>query len=282
MLVTYNQEEYVKLALDSINSQDYENIELIISDDCSSDGTWSVINSYEFARDFFKVRKIKQSKNRGLITHLNTLRDLVHGELVLFAAGDDISDSERVSKVVEFWESKGSPECSIFTNAVIIDSNGKEGEKFYREQLPDQSLDCFVKFRRCWIGGFSHACTPRIFPGESKLYEGTFQEDGLLAFRAIMMSGIYYLDYPTVKYRRHANNSYNPMELSGRCKIFKSQIYMGVGRLSDLVSYRSQAGLGVLETARLALLLLLDVLSNSVKYALMKGVVFMARCRRIS
>ena len=42
-MTTYNGEKYLKEQIDSILNQSYKNIELVICDDCSTDGTWSIL-----------------------------------------------------------------------------------------------------------------------------------------------------------------------------------------------------------------------------------------------
>ena len=46
-LATYNGEKYLKEQLDSIYNQTYKNIEVIVTDDCSSDGTHDILNYYK-------------------------------------------------------------------------------------------------------------------------------------------------------------------------------------------------------------------------------------------
>jgi glycosyltransferase involved in cell wall biosynthesis len=272
LLVSYNQEAYIREALDGINRQDYNNIELIISDDCSSDTTWDIINSYFFTKKFKKIKKIRQAKNNGLVSHLNKLRHLISGDLIFFAAGDDISESSRVSDVVNYWRRKGSINCSIFTNATVIDSKGNIVRRFYNfKDVPDiQNLSYFLREKRCWIGGFSHACTRNIFPGGGEIFEKTFQEDGILAFRAVLTSNIIYYDLCTVKYRRHDSNTYNVTNLSGRCRLFKSQFYMNVGRLHDFLKIKQRLKLRNCTSLRILLILFSDALKNYAKFVFCK------------
>lgn len=45
-MTTYNGEKYLKEQIDSILNQSYKNIELVICDDCSKDGTWNILQEY--------------------------------------------------------------------------------------------------------------------------------------------------------------------------------------------------------------------------------------------
>lgn len=61
LLLTYNQERYVKEALISLLEQDYEGLEIVISDDCSTDSTWLSIN--EVLQDYQGKKKVVLHQN---------------------------------------------------------------------------------------------------------------------------------------------------------------------------------------------------------------------------
>lgn len=84
-MVTYNSEKYVKIAIDSVLASDYINFELIIFDDCSSDCTWEIIQSYEDSR----IRKFRNLKNKGEYPNRNECINLALGEYFIFIDGDD-------------------------------------------------------------------------------------------------------------------------------------------------------------------------------------------------
>lgn len=84
-MVTYNSEKYVKIAIDSILASDYSNFELIICDDCSSDCTWEIIQSYNDSR----IRKFRNVTNKGEYPNRNECINLALGEYFIFIDGDD-------------------------------------------------------------------------------------------------------------------------------------------------------------------------------------------------
>lgn len=84
-MVTYNSEDYVRVAIDSVLASDYENFELIICDDCSSDSTWEYISSYDDKR----IRKFKNKSNIGEYPNRNRCIELAKGEYFIFVDGDD-------------------------------------------------------------------------------------------------------------------------------------------------------------------------------------------------
>ena len=91
VLVCYNQEKYIKEAVLSVLSQDYSDLKIIISDDCSKDKTVSIIE--EILETYGGPHEVffnKNPINQGLIKHINLVNNLVDTELLIIAAGDDI------------------------------------------------------------------------------------------------------------------------------------------------------------------------------------------------
>jgi glycosyltransferase involved in cell wall biosynthesis len=85
-MVSYNSEKYVRFAIDSILASSYTNFELIISDDCSTDSTWDIIQSYNDSRIIASKNEInlREYSNREKCIHL------AKGEYFIFIDGDDM------------------------------------------------------------------------------------------------------------------------------------------------------------------------------------------------
>ena len=100
-MLTYRQQDLVAPSVHAALTQDYPNLQIIISDDCSPDATFEVIS--EIARDYHGEHQIlvrQQPRNLGLISHLYDAVRLAEGELIIVAAGDDISYPYRVSRLI--------------------------------------------------------------------------------------------------------------------------------------------------------------------------------------
>lgn len=91
IVITYNSSAYIVETLESIKSQTYTNIELIISDDCSSDKTVDICKNWlEENNTFFVNSKIIESPvNTGISANCNRGLQGVNGDWVKFIAGDD-------------------------------------------------------------------------------------------------------------------------------------------------------------------------------------------------
>ena len=85
-MVTYNSERYVADAIESVLSQSYENLELLICDDCSKDGTWDIVRSYKDSR----IRAFRNAGNLGEYPNRNQALQLARGDYLIYIDGDDI------------------------------------------------------------------------------------------------------------------------------------------------------------------------------------------------
>lgn len=88
----YNSASYLKEAVDSVLAQDFRDFELLIVDDCSTDGTAQIAAGYAAADS--RVRFIANSKNLGMVANWNFCLTSVSGEYVKFIFGDDILSSK--------------------------------------------------------------------------------------------------------------------------------------------------------------------------------------------
>ena len=111
---SYNHEMFIKDCLESIISQTYTNIELLITDDCSTDSTYSIIKKMEpeLKKRFSRVLINKNLKNMGLCYTMNRLIENCRGALLIGIGSDDALLSEGISNYVSYMESH--PKCNVF------------------------------------------------------------------------------------------------------------------------------------------------------------------------
>ena len=124
-LFAYNQEKYIREAVEGAFAQTYEPLEIILSDDCSTDRTFEIME--EMTKSYsgpHRVAAIRQSRNVGTIDHMLSVSAISQGKLIVVAAGDDISVPERTAKIVEHWI--GANPSILYSGRIIIDENGVE------------------------------------------------------------------------------------------------------------------------------------------------------------
>lgn len=122
----YNCEETLEESLDSIVDQTYDNWELIMCDDGSSDKTLEIANEYR-TRYPNKIRVIQNKKNLGLNATLNKCLKMTKGEYIARQDGDDISLPERFQLENDFLD-KHKEYAFVSSNMSFFDESGVWGE----------------------------------------------------------------------------------------------------------------------------------------------------------
>lgn len=121
ILTSFNHEQYLPQAIHSVLNQTYQDFELIIYDDCSTDSSWDVISSYDDPR----IRRFRSQVNERGLVNKGLLE--VRGELVAIHHSDDVWDLRKLERQVELMESKADL-GAIFTWVQFIDEDGKDLE----------------------------------------------------------------------------------------------------------------------------------------------------------
>ncbi len=98
IMSVYNEEQYLKDAIDSILAQTVTDYELIIVDDCSTDRTQEILAGYQDPR----IRVLYNEENCGLTVNLNRALDAAKGRFIARMDGDDIAHPDRFEKELEY------------------------------------------------------------------------------------------------------------------------------------------------------------------------------------
>ncbi len=119
----YNASDFLRRTLECLAAQTWSNIEILIGDDCSTDGTVAIIR--EFAARHSAARVIEQPANLGWLGHSNLLMSKADGELMFFAFHDDIVAPTYVERLVEALRDR--PDAVLaFSDMEEFDVNGQE------------------------------------------------------------------------------------------------------------------------------------------------------------
>lgn len=199
---SYNQEKYIEAACRAALAQTYSPLEIIFSDDCSSDRTFGLIKS--LVKDYRGPHKIKLNKNQhnlGLIDHVNKSFEISSGELIVVAAGDDISLPDRVECLVDAYKGSGQKALVIHSSAVKInDANDDLGilipPVIGQPMTPGELTDCLSLYI-----GATGAWSRSLHNEYGSIFFKDAYEDLVLGFRAAIKDSIVYVDKPLVRYR---------------------------------------------------------------------------------
>jgi glycosyltransferase involved in cell wall biosynthesis len=208
MVFAYKHERYVREAVRSALNQSYRPIEFIISDDCSPDETRRVIE--DELKGYAGIHPIKLNfpeKNQGLATMVNRAFSMADGELFIVQAGDDVSEPERATRVVQAWLDAGKPDM-VISNLSMIDGEGclLKGSWHDEPLVHDDTLDQAIQNGYAAVMGCAAAYSRSIFDKYGPLERDVLQEDNVLPFRALLGSEIHAINDCLVRYRIHGGN----------------------------------------------------------------------------
>lgn len=125
----YNHERFVREALESVFQQTYPNIEIIVVDDASTDGSRDVIKKTVEAHPGVKLHFL--GKNLGICRAFNAGWRIATGEFIVDFAADDVLLPERIEKQVRYFQTVGKKHGVVFTDAIYIDEHGAEVRRHF-------------------------------------------------------------------------------------------------------------------------------------------------------
>lgn len=205
-LFCYNQEQFIREAVRGAFAQTYSPLQIVFSDDCSQDRTFEIIQEEVDGYDGpHRILLNRNEHNLGIGGHLNRLMKFAEGELIVAAAGDDISLPTRVEELVKVWS--GGEIFSLYSTYTIIDESG--AEQGIEEGVTAESAKSWqdrVESEVMRGLGCAHAWDRAVFDTFGPLPDDVVQEDVTIPFRAALLGRVAYIDKPLAKYRRHGAN----------------------------------------------------------------------------
>lgn len=151
IILTYNQENMVKRCLDSLLRSRTSNVELIIADDCSRDGTATVISNWIAMHDshFFRVSFLKNTKNIGTVRNVIQAVSSSTGDFIKLLAGDDWFTDHALDSMQTFIQENAfdvafSDILSATEDTPVPDEQGKDSK--YHDIAPFFALGSEEQF----------------------------------------------------------------------------------------------------------------------------------------
>ena len=129
----YNSEKYVRIAIDSVYAQSYNNWEIVFIDNCSDDRTKSIVDSYDE-----KIKYYKTPKNISLCHARYFAKDFIDGDFFCVLDTDDLWDSSKLERQVNLMN-KYSDVGIIYTNTMYLSERGEESLA-YKTSMPSGNL----------------------------------------------------------------------------------------------------------------------------------------------
>lgn len=198
-LATYNGEKFIRQQMDSLLAQDYPNLEIVVSDDCSQDSTWEVLQNYALKDN--RIKLLPREKNVGYVNNFIRVFMACKGELISPCDQDDIWYPNKISRLVA---EMGDASLIYCDNRFIDESNNPLGIKF------SDTVKCMISGNDCRNFLFYNSISGHAMLFRKNLLDmidnlaSVYYIDWLIAFCAAEYGYISYLDEVLVDWRQHS------------------------------------------------------------------------------
>lgn len=221
----YNIEDYIGRAIKSVLNQDFENYEIVIVDDCSTDNTYEKIK--EFNNE--KIRFYKTKHNSGTAGGSRNLSiEKARGEYIIFLDGDDTLYDNQTLKKIDKIIGQDKPDL-VYLGYEDVGQGNKVRVSTEENSSKKARLICDVTFSvssRCWRKEF-------LTKHNMRFIEGVYYEDEIFSIKATILSEkTKCADIKVFKYYRNRKGSVMSSPSVKKC----SDWYRMLAEVTDLYS----------------------------------------------
>ncbi len=204
----YNQGQFLAEAIQSAIDQDYEQKEIIVVNDGSTD------NTKEVAAKFLQAIKYVEQENQGVSSARNAAIRCSNGDYIAFLDSDDVLLPGSITKRVGYLE--GHEEISLIcSDSILFNESGSLG---LRSQLLNRpkNIDNFRWETVDYNATLSSVMLRRFCLEKAGLFEESIQnaEDWLMWVRMSRYFNMAFIDEPLIKYRLHSGNFTRSIEFN--------------------------------------------------------------------
>ena len=218
LLATYNGEKYLSELIDSILSQTYKNIRLIISDDCSKDNTREILDKYK--KEDSRVIVYKQEQNQGYVKNFEFLLKKVESDYYMLADQDDVWLPEKVEKSLQKLKAENAD--LVFGDLEVVDQNLKTIYPSFNDfMLLSRKIQKYIKsYKLNYLYNCITGCTvlakskfiPKILPIPTN--SKYFIHDHWIGIIMSTYGKVAYMPEKYIKYRQHGDNQVGTNKIS--------------------------------------------------------------------
>ena len=217
LMATYNGEKYLKEQIESILNQTYKNIRLVISDDCSKDGTINILKQYENDE---RIEVHYHEKNQGYIKNFEYLLKQVKNNIYMLSDQDDVWMPEKITKSYEKLIKNDAD--MVFADLEVVDENLKTiYPSFNKFMLLDRKINKYINsYKLNYLYNCITGCTLMSkskwikdilpIPTDSKY----LIHDHWIGVIVSLNGKIVYMPEKYIKYRQHGNNQVGTEKIS--------------------------------------------------------------------
>ena len=222
LLATYNGEKYVGEQIESILSQTYKNINLIISDDKSQDNTRKILE--EYAKKDERITVYFQEKNLGYIKNFEFLINQVKSEYFMLSDQDDVWLPEKVEKSIKKLKEENAD--LVFADLEVVDKDLNTMYPSFNDfmKLTRKINKCQKSYKMNYLYNCVTGCTLLArsktieefmpIPNKSKY----LVHDHWIALMISLNGKLAYIPEKLIKYRQHGDNQIGTDKISHKFK----------------------------------------------------------------
>ncbi len=207
----YNQVDYIRQTLDSVINQNYSNLEVIVGDDGSTDGTQAVLQEYQTNYPSI-IKPILATNQGGITTNCNRIFANCSGEFIAFLGGDDIWLPNKLEKQMLWFRNNPSGVLCYTKTAIFLEK--PDHIIAYQPTLPIdelKKLDVFEITYKLGAVGSSFLVRKEAVPKNGFEKSIPNVSDWLFYIETIYKKDFGGLDEVLTMYRRHPNNISNDL-----------------------------------------------------------------------
>jgi len=225
-VIACNQEHLVAEAVSGALAQSWSPLEVVLSDDCSDDATFTIMQ--KMASEYRGPHAVVLNRNEkrlGTGAHINRIVSLCTGEWIVASAGDDVSVPERTESLYRYWASQGGSASLVYSNILEIKEDGSLWYALdFRKEVPGGSSANILQWdyrdrlanKTPPVHGASFGYPRKTFDSFGPLWKGVIFEDNVINWRAEITGGVLLCPDYLVRHRNHQGqltNLYSPQAL---------------------------------------------------------------------
>jgi glycosyltransferase involved in cell wall biosynthesis len=255
VFTSFNHKEYLKQALDSLINQTYSNLEIIIVDDCSTDGSQEILFKYEHLRNI--SLKLQTVNSGSYVNASNFGASFAKGEYILFAQCDDFAEHNQIEIMVEKFN-KNNTVGVVFSKSNLVDKNGIVytndfigRERSFKKAIKNSNIIRGTEMREflsfsCVIPNLSAALIKhdlfKKINGLSNKY--LVVADWAFWLDLTQETDFYYVEDPLNYFRQHATTIRSSIKMATQIMEMYNMFYIHINKLNLVQAQRNKLKVG--------------------------------------
>lgn len=204
-LATYNGEKFITEQMESILNQSFQDFEVVIHDDCSTDGTYDLL--HQFAQKDSRIILRRNEHNLGFSENFKSIVDECTGEYIAFSDQDDVWEIKHLEILLSIISNKDVA-CG---NALLVDQDNHSLGFTMREVIGmkneiESDRICWRLFNDNFVQGTAMLVRRELCVKYLPVPDVVKFHDYWLALVASLNNGIVYTPKIVLRYRQHGNN----------------------------------------------------------------------------